>query len=575
MTQLSSETKCVFPIFLIKPSHYDDDGYVIQWLRSTIPSNSLAVLYNLVNDSVQRGALGDTEVVCQAIDETNSHVDVDLIITTFEKAGRKGLVGFVGVQSNQFTRTMDLARRLRAAGVPVVIGGFHVSGCLSMLPGIQPDLQEAIDLGISLFAGEAEGRLDDVLRDANAGKLKSIYNYLEHLPNLESAPIPFLPRPDLERSIGVQTSFDAGRGCPFKCSFCTIINVQGRTSRRRSVDDIERIIRTNLAQGVTHYFITDDNFARNKDWEAIFDRLILLRDRDGIRVTFTLQVDTLCHKLPNFIAKAARAGATKVFIGLENINPESLLGAQKRQNKISDYREMMQAWHNARVIIFAGYIIGFPGDTPESIVRDVKIIQHELPIDFLEFFNLTPLPGSQDHKELFEKGAWMDPDMNKYDLFHVVANHPVMSAEAWSRAYRLAWETYYTTAHIEKLFRRAWVSGISLNDMLGMAVWFAGTLKIEKVHPLEGGYLRRKARLDRRLGRRLEHPLIFYPRYWAEVLIKHIRFLKLIAQYKWIIRRITHDHRGKEYTDLALTPACAADRQNLELFTHAEVKMVR
>jgi len=77
---------------------------------------------------------------------------------------------------------------------------------------------------------------------------------------------------------GGVTSFDAGRGCPYQCSFCTIINVQGRKSRRRSPDDVEKIVRANIAQGARSFFITDDNFARNKDWEAILDRLIYLRE---------------------------------------------------------------------------------------------------------------------------------------------------------------------------------------------------------------------------------------------------------------------------------------------------------
>ena len=65
------------------------------------------------------------------------------------------------MQSNQFHHALDLAREFRAAGLPVVIGGFHVSGCLSMLKEIPPEIQEALDIGCSLFAGEAEeGRLD-------------------------------------------------------------------------------------------------------------------------------------------------------------------------------------------------------------------------------------------------------------------------------------------------------------------------------------------------------------------------------------------------------------------------------
>ena len=80
-------------------------------------------------------------------------------------------------------------------------------------------------------------------------------------------PLPFLDLERVKRTGGTATSFDAGRGCPFQCSFCTIINVQGRKSRRRSPDDIEKIISANHGAGVRRFFITDDNFARNKDWE--------------------------------------------------------------------------------------------------------------------------------------------------------------------------------------------------------------------------------------------------------------------------------------------------------------------
>src|SRR6202022_3833147 len=97
-------------------------------------------------------------------------------------------------------------------------------------------------------------------------------------------------------------------------SFCTIINVQGRKSRYRSADDIERIVRQNAAQNISRFFITDDNFARNKNWEPIFDRLIELRQQ-GLKITFLIQVDTLAHIIPRFIEKAARAGCKYAFIG--------------------------------------------------------------------------------------------------------------------------------------------------------------------------------------------------------------------------------------------------------------------
>ncbi len=430
MRDLRKSSHRRFQVVLIKPSHYDDDGYVIQWLRSLIPSNSLAAVYSLIADAIDRSVLGpDIEADLSAVDECHTRVSVAKIIRQFERNGGFGMVGLVGVQSNQFPRALDIARPLRAAGIPVVIGGFHVSGCLAMIPEMPADLQEALDLGISLFAGELENRVDDLLRDVVAGRLSPIYNYLNDLPGIEAAPPPILPRAYIRGTVGHYTSFDAGRGCPFQCSFCTIINVQGRTSRRRSADDIEKLIRLNWAQGVRRFFITDDNFARNKDWEPIFDRMIRLRVRDKIKISCIIQVDTLCHKIPHFIDKAAKAGVRRVFIGLENINPDNLLAAKKRQNKIVEYREMLLEWKKHGIMTYAGYILGFPADTPESIRRDIEIIKAELPLDIIEFFFLTPLPGSEDHKALWLKDVAMDPDMNKYDLEHVCTAHGQMSGQ--------------------------------------------------------------------------------------------------------------------------------------------------
>ena len=139
-----------------------------------------------------------------------------------------------------------------------------------------------------------------------------------------------------------------------------------------------------------------------------------------------IQVDTLCHRIPNFIDKAAQAGVRRVFIGLENINPENLIATKKHQNKITEYRVMLQKWREHGMITYAGYITGFPGDTKESILRDIEIIKRELPLDLLELFYLTPLPGSEDHRNLWRNGVWMDGDLNKYDLSHRVTHHARM-----------------------------------------------------------------------------------------------------------------------------------------------------
>ena len=572
MTATVAGQKTKFIVELIKPSHYDDDGYVIQWWKAWVPSNTLSSIYGIALDVIEQQVLGpDVEIVLNGYDETNTVIPVDDIIGRMKQPDVRGVVCLVGVQSNQFPRAMDMARRFRAKGIQVAIGGFHASGCISMLPELPTDLQEAVDLGITLFAGEAEGgRLAEFFQAAYDGRMEPIYNYMSDLPGMEDEPTPFLPADMVAKYGGSVACFDAGRGCPFQCSFCTIINVQGRKSRYRDADDVEKLVRANVAQGITRWFITDDNFARNKNWEAIFDRIGDLREEMNLPFSIIIQVDTLCHKIPNFIEKAKRAGVARVFIGLENINPDNLMHAKKRQNRITEYRKMLQAWREKQIITYAGYILGFPADTPEKIAHDIEVIKRELPIDILEFFCLTPLPGSEDHKNLYSKGVPMDPDMNIYDLEHVCTGHAIMSKEEWQGIYNKAWDLYYADDHVKTLMKRMVVSGNKPERMWAHTLQFAGCMRFEKVHPLQGGYFRRKIRKQRRSGLPIEPALTFYPKRLWQILATYGPFawyaLRLYALCKWT----KWNPATRHYTDLALTPVDEAEDEALEMFEHSD-----
>jgi len=566
--QPSSSPRRRFQLVFIKPSHYGDDGYVIRWWRAIIPSNSLAAIYGVALDCIANKALGDdTEIDLEAIDEFNQRIDIEKLVRQFKRHDNFGMVALVGVQSNQYPRALDIARPLRAAGIQVAIGGFHVSGCLSMLDGHAVGLDACRDMGVSIFAGEVEGRLDALLRDAVAGQLKPVYDFLKDLPGVEGTPVPFLPVANLRRTLGLSSSFDAGRGCPYQCSFCTIINVQGRKSRYRSPDDIEALVRANWAQGVSKYFITDDNFARNKDWEVILDRLIKLREVDRIPLGLLIQVDTLCHKLPNFIEKAKRAGVTRVFIGLENINPDNLATAKKRQNKITEYRKMLLAWKAQGIFTLAGYILGFPNDTPASIRRDIEIIQRELPLDVCEFFCLTPLPGSEDHQTLWRKGIDMDPDLNNYDIEHVCTDHPNMTRQEWTAIYEEAWGLYYSKEHMRTLLRRTAATGAKLSSMVKLLVTFSLSNRLENVHPIQVGILRRRHPSERRPGLAPEPALLFWPRLAWETTRKTCAIL---SSFAWLTKEAIKAARASDrysYVDQALTPVHDDDDETLDLMT--------
>lgn len=557
-----------FLLVLIKPSHYGDDGYVIRWWRSMIPSNSLASIYGIAVDSAARGVLGtDVDIDIEAIDEFNTHVDISKLLQKFARNENFGLVALIGVQSNQYPRALDIARRFREANVPVAIGGFHVSGCLSMLDGRAVDLDACREMGVSIFAGEAEGRFDMVLQDAVGGGLLPVYNFLKELPGIEATPVPLLPFVNVKRTLGLSTSFDAGRGCPYQCSFCTIINVQGRKSRFRSPDDVESLVRTNWTQGVSRFFITDDNFARNKDWEIILDRLIWLRETQGIPLGLLVQVDTLCHKIPNFIEKCKRAGVTRVFIGLENINPDNLMAAKKRQNKITEYRKMLLAWKEQGIMTLAGYILGFPSDTPESIRKDIEILKRELPLDIVEFFCLTPLPGSEDHQMLWKSGIAMDSDLNNYDLEHVCTAHSRMSHQEWEGIYREAWSIYYSPDHMEVLLRRAAATSIKMSSLVKLLYQFSTMQLLEGVHPLQSGVFRLRRLDERRPGLPRENPMLFRIRLVADLVRKTWIALATLARLSYAAIRIIRDPRRFEYMDEAMTRVTEDDEFTLELLT--------
>ena len=118
-----------FHLVLIKPSHYDHDGYPLQWLRSAIPANTLACVHGLAEEARARNVLGpETEIRIHDIDETNTRVRPDRIARMIRRDGGLGLIALVGVQSNQFPRAVDIAKPFLSAKIPVCLGGFHVSG---------------------------------------------------------------------------------------------------------------------------------------------------------------------------------------------------------------------------------------------------------------------------------------------------------------------------------------------------------------------------------------------------------------------------------------------------------------
>lgn len=490
-------------LVLIKPSKYDDDGYVIRFWKGVLPSNTLNVLHGLTEDVKARGVFPGLTIEVVTFDETAEKIPVKKIVRWSRQPGTKVLVCLVGVQTNQFPRALDLGRAFRRHGIDVIIGGFHTSGTINMLGVQEPDIQELLSESISVVSGEVEDKWEGILTDVVNGRLRPLYSYAQDLQNLVDigAVPPPKTSPKTMRHFANPRfgTLDTSRGCPFACSFCTIINVQGRKMRERRPESIAELLRANyLNHGIHFYFFTDDNFARKRLWRETFEAIIRLRE-EGINVSFMMQVD-LARKPKDFVSLAARAGCTQVFIGMESINPENLKAEGKGQNRVEEYQAILREWHDAGVAVHTGYIIGLPFDTAEQVPRDIRFLMDEIQPDQASFFMLTPLPGSHDHLEMWRRGEWMDPDFNKRDSFHATIRHPRMSADEWTRVYEEAWKTFYSKENMTRILSRWRHDPKVYWNLMSVFFWYKNAALIEKQHPMIAGFFRLKDRLLRRPG---------------------------------------------------------------------------
>lgn len=531
-----------FHIVLIKPSKYDDDGYVIRFWKGVLPSNTLNVLHGLTEDVKQRGVFGNLPIEVTTFDETAEIVPLKKIVRWSKAAGTKLLVCLVGVQTNQFPRALDMARIFKAAGISVIIGGFHTSGTINMLGEQEPDIQELFREGICVVSGEVEGKWDGILSDFLQGQLRPLYSYAQDLQNLVDigdAPLPKTSAKTMRHfAYSSFATADTSRGCPFACSFCTIINVQGRKMRERSPDSIAAMMRKNyFDHGLSFYFFTDDNFARKKLWRETFEAIIKLRE-EGLGISFMMQVD-LAKKPKDFVTLAAKAGCTQVFIGMESVNPQNLAAEGKKQNKVEEYRSIIQEWHDAGVLVHTGYIIGLPWDSKEQVAEDIRFLKDEVGPDQASFFMLTPLPGSHDHREMKKRGEWMDPDFNKRDSFHATIEHPRMTAEEWTEAYESAWKTFYSKENMIRNLSR-WVDRPrNYWNLMSIFFWYKNAALIEKEHPMIAGFFRLKDRTTRRPGYAIDSmPVHFWKRAKeiTALLITWAKFLKEMEEI-WLQTR--------------------------------------
>jgi radical SAM superfamily enzyme YgiQ (UPF0313 family) len=507
-------------ITLVRPTNYTDDGYPIQMRVGVIRSNTLTHMGALARDLVNYPFFKDLPVRVRLIDEAIQRVPVKDIVRQSKRPGVKTIVMIVGVQSGQYPRALDIAAWFRPYNIPVMIGGFHVSGMLAMV-GLTADLREAMGNGIVLVAGEVEGeRLPTIVEDVLRERAEPLYNFLNPTPDLSDIPTPRLTKDDLRGFASPYSTIDTGRGCVFTCEFCTIINVQGRTMRCREPEQVVAFVRRTFQEvGVVHSFFTDDNIARNPRWRELFAGLARLREEENIPFTFMMQSDLAARKIPpgNFFDLAARAGCNQVFFGVESVNRENLRSQGKYQNQVAEYKALAAHLHSLGIACHAGYILGLPFDTPAGVRRDIAELQH-IGFDSASFYILSPLPGSKDHQRWWRERRWMDTDFNTYDSAHVAVLPERMTRNELLKSYHEAWEQFYSTEHmvsVLKVWRHDWSS--YWNRLFFFAAYLYAS-RIEHLHPMNCGFWTVRYRHDRRPGFDPEGFVTFWWNRWMTVL---------------------------------------------------------
>jgi radical SAM superfamily enzyme YgiQ (UPF0313 family) len=541
---LKAEPYRTVRVYFIKPSRYDEEGYLQHFRWGVQPNNTLTVLAALNAEFNQRyGAERNVHLETIIWDEIcDGPVAPATIKAIKEKAREDGvelLVGLAGVQSNQYPRGRDLALQFVREGIPTLMGGFHVSG--------YPESCEFLNsCGVTTVKGEAENLWPEIISDYLAGKLQPHYSVTDGVraktgtgdiivPLITEAQLPRVDDRYLGRFFNKRmTTVDTSRGCPFTCSYCSVKNVMGRTMRARDPRAVVDWVRDAIEHhGIDSLFIVDDNFYRNPRWEDVLAGIARIREEHP-NFSFMMQVDVDASCYANleegekdsskhqrsrrFVELAAQAGCYQAFVGIESLNPVALAGATKFQNTndrhqllsfdeayarvLGKYRRTVDNWHRAGVSVHAGYILGFPSDGPDCGRLAARTLS-ELGFDIVSFFIMTPLPGTEDQVRYAKEGLIADWDFNNLDSQHVTLKHELMDKETWLNAYREAFTGFYSVRRLlHTIFTVAAGRGLaaeSRRSVVRQFVYYFFSYRQGR-HPMVGGIWQIRRRDVRRLA---------------------------------------------------------------------------
>jgi radical SAM superfamily enzyme YgiQ (UPF0313 family) len=332
------------------------------------------------------------------------------------------LVAISMMLSTQVKRGWAIADEFRLRGKKVIFGGIS-----AMLHA-----EETMEHADSLFLGEAEGRMDDVLADFRAGKLQKVYNFMGNQPPIESVGSARrdLYKRELYNHKGVQMVdlFHASRGCKFSCYPCAVSYLGGRCFRPRPV---EKAIEELYSIDNNRLFIVDNSLAQSTEWEIeLFKAMIPLKKK---WISHTIEDD------PKVLDLAAQAGAWYVYQAVYDT---------------SDYiKERVKRYHDYGIGVEGTILLGLDNQTEDDILRLIDFLL-EIDLDLAEFTVLAPFPHTKAYDDLLRQGRIFDHNWDHYNAGQVVYQPLHFSPERLQELYDYAWETFYKDETQEaKMFR--------------------------------------------------------------------------------------------------------------------------
>jgi len=442
-------------ITLIEPQ---PPGYHV-YSRFALPRLGLPILGAMLK---RRGI--DVSIYCQ-----------DFYPLDFDDILSSDLVG-ISTTTSTAPEGYRIAERVREAGIPVVLGGSHVT----FMP------EEALEHADYCVRGEGEYTFSELIDAIDSGSGFSaikglsykVGDEIRHNPNRELVQdLDALPFPDLSLIKGREkiriNPVSTSRGCPFGCNFCSVTRMFGRGYRERSVKNVIEELKQ-IEQGMIFFY--DDNFTANRKRTK---RLLQAMIDNGINTNWSAQVRADVVKDRELLALMKRAGCYVLYIGFESVNPETLEEYNKGQS-VEEMAEAIKVLHEYGIMVHGMFVLGSDHDDVASVRQTVDFaIKHQ--IDTLQFMILTPLPGTPYYNELEKQGRLLTREWHLYDGQHVAYQPIKMSPYELQREMFMAMKRFYSLRECVKMLVGfdfiKFLAKLNLNLLMGR--WSKASWQVE------------------------------------------------------------------------------------------------